>query len=169
MLNFGGLLKRQFKGFWPKTVLKSSYCVFCLFLILGCARCLLLRGLSLSSVQSISRVRLFSPCGLQHTTPACPSPTPGVYPNSSIESVMPSNISSSVVPFSSRLQPFPASGSFSMRQFFVSGGQSIGVSASTSVLPMYIQDWFPLGWTAWISLLSKGFSRVFSNTTVQKH
>ena len=91
MLNFGGLLKRQFKGFWPKTVLKSSYCVFCLFLILGCARCLLLRGLSLSSVQSISRVRLFSPCGLQHTTPACPSPTPGVDPNSSIESVMPSN------------------------------------------------------------------------------
>ena len=78
-------------------------------------------------------------------------------------------ISPSAVPFSSCLQYFPASGSFQMNQFFVSGGQSIGVSASTSVLPMNIQDWFPLGWTGWISLLSRGFSRVFSNTTVQKH
>ena len=78
-------------------------------------------------------------------------------------------ISSSVVTFSSRLQSFPASGSFQISQFFASGGQSIGVSASTSVLPMNIQDWFPLGWTGWISLQSKGLSRVFSNTTVQKH
>ena len=78
-------------------------------------------------------------------------------------------ISSSVVAFSSRLQSFPASGSFQISQFFASGGQSIGVSASTSVLPMNIQDWFPLGWTGWISLQSKGLSRVFSNTTVQKH
>ena len=78
-------------------------------------------------------------------------------------------ISSSVVPFSYCLQSFPASGSFQMSQLFASGGQSIGVSASTSVLPMNIQDWFPLGWTDWISLLSKGLSRVFSNTTVQKH
>ena len=78
-------------------------------------------------------------------------------------------ISSSVVPFSSCLQSFPASGSFQMSQFFVSGGQSIGVSASASVLPMNIQDWFPLGLTGWISLLSKGLSRVFSNSTVQKH
>ena len=76
-------------------------------------------------------------------------------------------ISSSVIPFSSRLQSFPASGSFQM--FFVSGGQSIEVSASASVLPMNIQDWFPFGWTGWISLQSKGLSRVFSNTTVQKH
>ena len=78
-------------------------------------------------------------------------------------------ISSSFVPFSSYLQSFPASGSFQMSQLFASGGQSIGVSASTSVLPMNTQDWFPLGWTGWISLLSKGLSRVFSNTTVQKH
>ena len=78
-------------------------------------------------------------------------------------------ISSSVIPFSSCLQSFAASGSFQMTQFFASGGQSIGVSASTSVLPMNIQDWFPLGWTGWISLPSKGLSRVFSNTTVQKH
>ena len=78
-------------------------------------------------------------------------------------------ISSSVVPFSSCPQSFPASGSFQMSQLFAWGGQSIGVSASTSVLSMNIQDWFPLGWTGWISLQSKGLSRVFSNTTVQKH
>ena len=86
----------------------------------------------------------------------------------SIESVMPSIISTSVVPFSYCLQYFPASGSFQISQFFASGGQSIGVSASTSVLPMNIQDWFPLGWTGCISLQSKGLSRVF-NTSVQKH
>ena len=74
-----------------------------------------------------------------------------------------------LIPFSSRLQSFPASGSFQMSKFFISGGQSIGVSASASVLPMNIQDWFPLGWTGWISLWSKGLSRVFSNTTVQRH
>ena len=78
-------------------------------------------------------------------------------------------ISSSVVPFSSRLQSFPASGSFQMSQFFTSGGQSTGASVSKSVLPMNIPDWFPLGWAGWISLQSKGLSRVFSNTTVQKH
>ena len=78
-------------------------------------------------------------------------------------------ISSSVIPFSSLLQSFPASGSFPMSQFFASGGQSIGVAASASVLPMNIQDWFPLGWTGWMSLQSKGLSRVSSNTTVQKH
>ena len=89
----------------------------------------------------------------------------------SIESVMPSNhlISFSVIPFSSRLQYFPASGFFPMSQFFASGGQSIGASSSASVLPMNTQDWFPLGWTGWISLQSKRLSRVFSNTTVQKH
>ena len=87
----------------------------------------------------------------------------------SIEPVMPSNISSSVVPCSSCPQSFPASGSFQMSQLFALDGQSTGVLASASVLPMNIQDWFPLGWTGWISLQSKGFTRVFSNTTVQKH
>ena len=90
----------------------------------------------------------------------------------SIESVMPSNHFILVVPFSSCLQSFPVSGSFQMTlksQLFTSDGQSIGVSASASVLPMNSQDWFPLGWTGWISLQSKGFSRVFSKTTVQKH
>ena len=170
MLNFGGLLKRQFKGFWPKTVLKSSHRVFCLFLIFGCTRCPLLHGLSVSSVQLLSRVWLFSPHGLQHTRPACPSPTPGVYPNSCpLSRWCHPTISSSVVPFSSRLQPFPASGSFPMSQFFPSSSQSIGVSASASVLSMNIQDWFPLGWTGWISLQSKGLSRVISNTAVWKH
>ena len=108
--------------------------------------------------------------GPQHTRPPCPSPTPGVYSNSCpLSQWCHPTISSSVVPFSSRLQSFPASGSLPMSQFFASGGQSIGVSASTSVLPMTTQDWFPLGWTGWISLLSKGLSRVLSNTTVQKH
>ena len=87
----------------------------------------------------------------------------------SIELVMPSNYSSPVIPFSSCLQSCPATGSFSMSQFFTSGSQSIGASASASVLPMNIQNWFPLGWTGWISMQSKGLSRVFSNTTVQKH
>ena len=110
------------------------------------------------------------PHGLQHARPPCPSPTPKVYSNSRPWSQWcHPTISSSVVPFSSRLQAFPASGSFQMSQLFTSGGQSIGVSASTSVLPMNIQDWSPLGWTGWISLQSKGLSRVFSNTTVQKH
>ena len=108
------------------------------------------------------------PQGLQHAMPPCPSPTSGVYSNSSPWSQWchPA-ISSSVVPFSSRLQSFPASGSFPMSQLLVSGGQSIGVSASTSVLPMNTQELSPLGWTGWISLQSKGLSRVFSNTTVQ--
>ena len=110
------------------------------------------------------------PHGLQHNRLPCPSPTPRAYSNS-----CPSSqwchppISSSVVPFCSCLQSCPASGSFPISQFFTSGGQSIGVSASASVLPMNIQGWFPLGWTGWISLQSKGLSRVFSNTTVQKH
>ena len=110
------------------------------------------------------------PHGLQHTRPPCPSPTPGVYPNSCpLSRWCHPTISSSVVPVSSYLQAFPASGSFPMSQLLASGGQSIGVSASTSVLPMNIQDWFPSGWTGWISLQSKGLSRVFSNTTGQKH
>ena len=108
--------------------------------------------------------------GLQHTRLPCPSPTPGACSNS-----YPSSwwchpaIPSSVIPFSSCLQSFPASGSFPVSQFSASGSQSIGVAASPSVLPMNIQDWFPLGRTGWISLQSKGLSRVFSSTTAQKH
>ena len=107
---------------------------------------------------------------LQLTRPPCPSPTLGVHPNSCpLSRWCHPTISSSVVPFSSCLQSFPASGSFPMSQFFMSGGQSIGVSASTTVLPVNTQDWSPLGWTGWISLQSKGLSRVFPNTLVQKH
>ena len=103
----------------------------------------------------------------QYARPPCPSPTPGAYSNSCPSSWWcHSAISSSVVPFSSLLQSFPASGSFQMSQFLQ---EAKGVSASASVLPMNIQDWSPLGWTDWISLQFKGFSRVFSNTTVQKH
>ena len=110
------------------------------------------------------------PQGLQHTRPSCPSTTPGGYSNSCpLSRWCHPTISSSVIPFFSRLQSFPASGSFQMSQLFASGGQSIEVSVSTIVLPMNIQDWFPLGWTGWIFLQSKGLSRVFSNTTVQKH
>ena len=123
-----------------------------------------------SSVQSLSHVRLCDPMD-------CSMPGLPVH-HQLLEFIQTHvhwvgdaipTISSSVVPFSSCLQSFPAAGSFQMSQFFTSGGQSIGVSASASVLPMNIQDWFPLGLTAWISLLSKGLSRVFSNTTVQKH
>ena len=112
----------------------------------------------------------FRPHELQQARLLCPSPTPRAYSNSCplSQSCHPT-ISSSVIPFSSCLQSFPASGSFPMSYFFISDGQSIGVSASASVLPMNIQDWFPLGWTGWISLQSKGLSRVFSSTTVQKH
>ena len=108
--------------------------------------------------------------GLQHTRLPCPSLSPRACSNSCpLNRRCHPTILSSVVPFSSCLQSFPASGSFPMSQFFTSGGQSIGVSASASVLPMNIQDWSPLGWTGLISLQSKGLSRVFSNTTVQKH
>ena len=109
------------------------------------------------------------PQGLQHARPPCPSSTPRVYSNSCpLSQWCHQTILSSVIPFSC-LQSFPASGSFPRSQFFPSGGQSIGVSASASALPMNIQDLFSLGLTCWISLLSKGLSRVFSNTTVQKH
>ena len=107
---------------------------------------------------------------LQHARSPCPSPTPGVYPNSCpLSQWCHPTISSSVIPFSYHLQSFLASGYFQMSQLFASGGQSNWVSASTSVLPMNTQDWSPLGWTGWISVQSKGLSRVFSNTTVQKH
>ena len=106
----------------------------------------------------------------QHSRPPCPSPTAGVYSNSCPASrwCHPA-ISSSVVPFSSCPQSFPASGSFPMSQLFAWGGQGTGISASSSVFPMNTQDWSPLGWAGWISLQSEGLSRVFSNTTVQKH
>ena len=110
------------------------------------------------------------PHGLQYTRSPCPLPTPGVYSNlCPLSQWCHPTISSSVIPFSSYLQSFPASGSFQMSQLFASGDQSIGVSASASVLPMNTQDWSPLERTGWISLQSKGLSRVFSNTTVQKH
>ena len=110
------------------------------------------------------------PHGLQHTRLPCPSPTLGPYSNSCPSSwwCHPTT-SSSVIPFSSPLESFPALRSFPMSQFFPSGGQNIGVSALASVLPMNIQDWFPLGLISLISFQSKGLSRVFSNTTVQKH
>ena len=110
------------------------------------------------------------PNGLQHARPSSPSPTPEACSNSCPSSQWcHQTISSSVIPFSSHLQSFPASTSFPMSQFFASGGQSIGVTFSASVLPVNTQDWFPLRWTGWIPLQSKGLSRVFSNTTVQKH
>ena len=108
------------------------------------------------------------PHGLQHARPPCPSPTPGACSNSYPSSQWcHQTISSSVVPFSSSFQSFSASGSFPMNQFLASGGQSIGASASASVLPMNIQGWFPLRWTSWISLQSKGLSRVFSNNSLK--
>ena len=126
------------------------------------------RSIQSSSVaQSCPTLR---PHGLQHARLLCPSPTSRVCSNSCPSSWWcHPTISSSVIPFPSCLQSFPASGSFPMSQSLPSGGQNIGVSASASVLPMNIQDWFPLGWTDWISLQSTGLSRVFSNTTVQKH
>ena len=109
------------------------------------------------------------PHGLKHARPPCPSPTPRVYSNSCpLSQWCHPTISFTVIPFS-QLQSFPASGSFQMSQFFISSGQSIGAAASVSVLPISIQDWFPLGWTGWISLQSKGLSRLFSNTTVQQY
>ena len=106
----------------------------------------------------------------QHARPPWPSPIPRLHPNPCpLSQWCHPTISSSVIPFSSCPQSGPASGSFQMSQLFASGGQSIGVSASTSVLPMNTKDWSPLGWTGWISLQSKGLSRVFSNTTLQKH
>ena len=127
---------------------------------------------SFQSVQLLSQEQQDSlwPCGLKHTRFPCLSLTPGACSSScpSSQWCHPTN-SSPVVPFSSCLQSFPASGPFPMSQFFASGGQSIRVSASTSFVPMNIQDSFLLGWTGWISFQSKGLSRVFPNTIVQKH
>ena len=122
---------------------------------------------SVASIQFLCHAWLWP----QRLWPPCPSPTTRVCTQTHVHWICDaiSTISSSVIPFSSHLQSFPASGSFQMSQFFTSGGQSIGVSTSTSVLPTNIQEWFPLGWTGWISLSSKGLSRVSSNTTVQEH
>ena len=141
----------DFKGKWTLMTFSPAHC--------------------LSSVQFNHSVvsDSFRPHGPQHTRPPCPSPTPGVYPNSCpLSRWCHPTISSSVVPFSSCFQSFPALGSFQISQLFASGGQSIGVSASALVLPVNTQDWSPLGWTGWISLQSKGLSRVFPNTTVPK-
>ena len=151
----------------------SSFCHFLIgllvFLALSCMSCLFC-SVQFSSFQSLSCIWLFATHGLQHARPPYSSPTPGTYSNSCPLSrwCYPTN-SSSVIPFSSCPQAFSASGSFQVSQLFASGGQSIGVSALASVLPMNIQDWFPWGWAGWISLQSKGLSRVFSNTTVQNH
>ena len=127
---------------------------------------------SFSSVQFSRLVMSNSlwPHELQHARPPCPSPTPGIHSNSHpLSRWCHPAVSSSVVPFSSCPQSLPASGSFPMSQLFTSGGQSIGVSALASVLPMNTQNWSHLEWTSWISLQSKGLSRVFSNNSVQKH
>ena len=141
---------------------------FELWMILNFYSFLKIKMLSVQLSRSVLSDSL-RPHGLQHVRPPCPSPTPRAYSNSCpLSQWCHPTISSSVVPFSSCPQSFPASGSFQMSQLFALGGQSIGVSASASVLPMNTQDWSPLGWTGWISLQSKGLSRVF-NTTVQKH
>ena len=121
------------------------------------------------SVVTVSHPMDWSVLGFAVHHLLCPSPTVAYSNSCSLSQWCHPIISSSVVPFSSRLQSFPASGSFQMSQFFTSGGQSIGASASASVLPMNIQDWFSLGLTGSISLQSKGLSRVFSNTTVHRH
>ena len=134
--------------------------------------CHSIKNLTFSSVQVSHSVlhNSLQPHGLQNARLPCPSPIPGACSNSCPSSQWcHPTISSSIVPFSSCPQSFPASGSFPMSQFFTSGGQSIVVSASASVLPMNNRDWSPLGWTGWISLQSKGLSRVFFNNTVQKH
>ena len=156
------LSKRLARVFPSTTVRRHQFFSTQPFLLSSCYIC--------TSVQSLSQVQLFATPWLEHARPPCPSPTPGAYSNSCLLSWWcHPTISSSIIPFSSHLQSFLASGSFQMSLFFTSGGQSIGVSASALVLPKNIQDWFPLGWTGWISLQSKGLSRVFSNTTVQKH
>ena len=141
-----------------------------MFIVSALMRYMLSHSVQFMSHQSLSRVQLLWPHGLQPVRLPCPSQAPAVYPNSRpLSRWSHPTISSSVIPFSSCPQSCPASGPFQMSQLFASGSQSIGVSASTSVLPMNTQDSFPLEWTGWISLQSKGLSRVFSNTTVQKH
>ena len=129
-----------------------------------------LHGLQFSQFSCSVMSNSWQPHELQHARPPCPSPALGVHPNSCpLSGWCHPAISSSVFPFSSCPQSLSASESFLMSQLFACGGQSIGVSALASVLPMNTQDWTPLGWTGWISLQSKGLSRVFSNNTIQKH
>ena len=154
------------------TLFKVSLTMFSLGPFFSCCTMSSLWGTKFSSAQFSRSVvsNSLRPHGPQHARDPCPWPTPGVYSNSCpLSQWWHPTISSSVVTFSSCLQSFPASGSFQMSQHFASGGQSIGVSASTLVPPMNTQDWSLLGWTGWISLQFKGLSRVFSNTTVQKH
>ena len=164
--NYGPFLYFYKKIYWSIVTLKY-YANFCSHSVLYMCVCVCINSVQFSlSVMSDS----LWPHGLQHARPPCPSPTPRVYSNSCpLSWWFHPTISSSVIRFSSCLQSFLASGSFQMSQLFASGGQNIGVSASPSVLPMNIQNWFPLGLTGWISLQSKGLSRVFSNTKVQKH
>ena len=154
------------------TIAPNSFLMPSLFFLFFFLLYIQFSSVQFSSVQFICSV-VFNSLqlhGLQHSRPPCPSATPGIYPNSCpLSQWCHPTISSSVTPFSSCPQSFPASETFQMSQFFTSGGQSIGVLASTSVLPMNTQDWSPLEWTGWISLQSKGLSRLFFNTTVQKH
>ena len=163
---------KQYKIWKKSTKLKTDFWKILVHFISPWHNWSINSGRRFSSVQFSNSVMSDSlrPHRLQYAKPPCPSPTPGVYSNSSpLSRWCRPPISYFVVPFSSCLQSFPAWKSFQMSQFFTSGGQSVGVSASVLVLPMNTQDWFPLGWTGWISLQSKGLSRVFSNTTVQKH
>ena len=162
------MIPRKFNEFTKAVELSQEItfgCIKCTYHIFTvCRRFLKFLFLKLQFSSGAQLSNSLRPRGLQHARPPCPSPTPGVYTNSCpLSWWCHLTISSSIVPSSSCLQSFPASGSFQMSQFFASGGQNIGVSASASVLPVNIQDWSPLGWTAWISLQSKGLSKVFSN------
>ena len=155
--------------FWLPQILSNAFKQMCCFLR-GWVAMIQAASLEPESVQFSSVAQscpTLQPHGLQHARPPCSSPTPGAYSNSCpLSWWCHPTISSSVIPFSSHPQSFPASGSFQMSQLFASGGQSIEVSTSTSVLPVNTQDWSPLGWTGWISLQSKGLSRVFSRIEV---
>ena len=155
---------------WPTKVLIVKAMVF-LVVMYGCESWTIKKAAAAAAAaKSLQSCLTLWPHGLQHTRLPCLSPTPKVYSNSCpLSRWCHSAISPSVFPLFSHLQSFPASESFPMSQLFTSGGQSTGISASAPALPMNIQDWFPLGLTSWISLLSKGLSRVFSKTTVQKH
>ena len=170
--NSQSLLKLMSMG----SVMPSNHLIFCRSLLQWTTFCQLevMCNISRSTHEFSSVAQLYptlcDPMDCSTPRPPCPSLTPGVYSNlCPLSRWYHPTILSSAISFSSCLQSFPASGSFSMSQFFTWRGQSIGVTASASVLPVNIQDWFPLGWTGWISLQSKGLSRVFSNTTVQKH
>ena len=155
------------QGIFPTQGLNPGSCITGRFFTLWATREVVVGSVQFSHSVLFHSLRLH---GLQQTRPPCPSTTNGVYQNwCPFRWWCYSTISSSVIPFSSCLQSFPASRSFLMSQLFASGGQSIGVSVSPSIFPVNTQDWSPLGWTGWISLQSKGLSGVFSNSMVQKH